>query len=235
MPTCELARPVHRAGKVVGKHEWRGWIMVAKQSSLGTPELERSGLVITIEPWDDPALCQPLTSFDPRSRYVERFWLPVLGPTSTWLLRRFADELEDHPGGARLDLAQAARSLGLESNGAPRSPMWRSIGRCLHFGLARWRTFDRLAVRPRVPLVWRRQLLRLPAALQIEHRDWVAALAAADPSARRRRQAKLVASDLRELGVDQTAIERHLLRQGAHPAVAYDAARWAWSETAQLD
>ncbi len=186
--------------------------------------------MIGIEPWDDPILCPPLASFDPRSRYVERFWLPVLGPTATWLLRRLADLLEDNPAGAQLDLQDAARRLGLEWSDAVRSPMWRSVVRCRHFGLARWRSPELLAVRSRVPLVWRRQLLRLPPALQAEHRDWVAALACSDPTARRRRQARLVATDLRELGVDQAAIERHLLRRGVHPAIAYDTARWAWSE-----
>jgi hypothetical protein len=80
-----------------------------------------------------------------------------------------------------------------------------------------------------MPIVWRRQLLRLPMALQAEHRDWLAEMAVSDPSARRRRQAKVVALDLAELGIDVAGIERHLLRQGVHPAVAFEAARWAWS------
>jgi hypothetical protein len=39
----------------------------------------------------------------------------------------------------------------------------------------------------------------------------------------------LVALDLRDLGADEACIERHLLRRAVHPAIAFDAARWAWS------
>jgi len=55
---------------------------------------------------------------------------------------------------------------------------------------------------------------------------------AEDPNLIARRRAQLVALDFRELGVDPPAIERHLLRRGAHPAVAFDAARSAWSSEA---
>ena len=41
---------------------------------------------ITVRPWIDPVVDDD--GFDPRSRYVEVFWLGVLGPTATWLLRR---------------------------------------------------------------------------------------------------------------------------------------------------
>jgi hypothetical protein len=84
-------------------------------------------------------------------------------------------------------------------------------------------------------MLWRRLVVRLPFTLQIEHRDWLAEMAASDPSARRRRHAKLVALDLCELGVDAAAIERHLIRQGSHPAIAFEAARWAWTSEGEVD
>jgi hypothetical protein len=36
-------------------------------------------VTITIKPWNDPIL--DVAGHDPRSRYVETFWLPTLGPT----------------------------------------------------------------------------------------------------------------------------------------------------------
>lgn len=36
--------------------------------------------VITVRPWIDPVVDEH--GHDPRSRYVERFWLGVLGPTA---------------------------------------------------------------------------------------------------------------------------------------------------------
>lgn len=50
---------------------------------------------------------------DLRSNYVERFWLPVLGPTATLLLRRLAYELDRSPEGFDLSANDMARSLGL--------------------------------------------------------------------------------------------------------------------------
>ena len=35
---------------------------------------------VTITPWPDPVI--DTLGFDPRSSYVETFWLPTLGPTS---------------------------------------------------------------------------------------------------------------------------------------------------------
>jgi hypothetical protein len=52
-----------------------------------TPSPEESGrspaterLWLRIEPWLDPVIDE--VGYDPRSEYVETFWLPVLGPTT---------------------------------------------------------------------------------------------------------------------------------------------------------
>ena len=47
---------------------------------------------IVVRPWLDPVVDDH--GFDPRSRYVEEFWLGVLGPTATWLIRRLVAGLE---------------------------------------------------------------------------------------------------------------------------------------------
>jgi hypothetical protein len=36
---------------------------------------------VTVEPWPDPVIDE--LGHDPRSAYVERFWLPVLGPSTS--------------------------------------------------------------------------------------------------------------------------------------------------------
>ena len=45
-------------------------------------------LAWVVLPWHD-ALIDPI-GFDPRSAYVEQFWLGILGPSTVWLLRRIA-------------------------------------------------------------------------------------------------------------------------------------------------
>ena len=46
---------------------------------------------VAVEAWPDPVVDE--LGHDPRSTYVERFWLPVLGPSTVWFLRRVADGL----------------------------------------------------------------------------------------------------------------------------------------------
>ena len=46
---------------------------------------------VRVAPWDDPVVDR--RGHDPRSAYVEQFWLSVLGPTATWLLRRLVVRL----------------------------------------------------------------------------------------------------------------------------------------------
>ena len=95
--------------------------------------------------WRDPSSTR--SGFDPRSAYVERFWLPLLGPTSTWLLRRLAAEFDHQPDGFSLDAADCARSIGIGNKGGRQGPFHRSIDRCVRFGLAREDDHDILAVR----------------------------------------------------------------------------------------
>jgi len=180
-----------------------------------------------IVPWTDREI--DAFSIDCRSHYVETFWLPVLGPSATWLLRRVGDRLESEPEGFDLDLDETARSLGLGAVDRQHSPMRRAIDRCLRYGMARRSGDNVVAVRRHVPAVPARQLIRLPTEIQELHRRWKAAEPEADEAVRLRRRARLVALDLRDLGVDDACIERHLLRRGVHPATAFEAARWAWS------
>jgi hypothetical protein len=126
--------------------------------------------VLTVRPWPDPVIDS--LGHDPRSAYVERFWLGVLGPSTTWLLRLLAAELEANPAGFELHLAETAQILGLGGRGGRHSPFMRSLGRCCRFELAEPRPDGSLAVRRKVPPLNRRQVLRLPPALQEAHREW---------------------------------------------------------------
>lgn len=120
--------------------------------------------------WRDPVV--DALGFDPRSAYVERFWLPLLGPTSTWLLRRLAAEFDHQPEGFSLDAADCARSIGIGNKGGRSGPFHRSVERCVRFGLAREDDHDILAVRLRVPPLTRAQVGRLPRHLHGAHQRW---------------------------------------------------------------
>src|SRR3546814_11576477 len=75
---------------------------------------------ISVRPWPDPVIDQ--VGHDPRSPYVEQFWLGILGPTATWLMRRLVSGLEESPAGYDLELARTPREPGLAGPIGPHTP-----------------------------------------------------------------------------------------------------------------
>jgi hypothetical protein len=125
---------------------------------------------ISIISWPDRVL--DAIGHDPRSPYVERFWLPILGPSTVWLLRHLAGELERSPSGVRLDLVETARSLGLANNPGRHGPFTGALVRMVQFGAAQYLP-DGLAVRRKLAFLPPRHLDRLPDRLRAEHQIWV--------------------------------------------------------------
>lgn len=181
---------------------------------------------LTVRPWPDPVI--DAVGHDPRSRYVEQFWLGVLGPSTTWLMRRLAAELEAQPAGFALPLADTARSLGLGDKGGKHSPFVRAIGRCMQFELARADGEGAMAVRRKMPPLSRRQVLRLPAALQEAHIRWQEEELKTPVIEQLRRRSRRLALSLLELGEDLEETERQLMRWKFHPAICRESAAWAW-------
>jgi hypothetical protein len=181
--------------------------------------------VLPIRPWPDDVI--DALGHDPRSAYVEQFWLGILGPSTTWLLRRLAAGLEASPAGFDLDLAEAAAALGLGGKGGRHSPFMRALARCCQFDLAEARRDGSLAVHRKVPPLSRRQVLRLSPGLQAAHHSWLEAQLRTPAAEQLRRRSRRLALSLLELGEDLEATERQLVRWKFHPALAREAAAWA--------
>lgn len=177
-----------------------------------------------VAPWHDPVVDE--LGFDLRSHYVERFWLGVLGPSTTFLLRRVAVGFDTRPDGFDLDLADTAGALGLAARGGRNSPFARAVVRSTKFGLARL-DGERYEVRRRVPPLNLGQLARLPEPVRAEHDAWQATLVDRQGVAEHQRQARRLAAGLLAAGEPVDAVEGHLHRARFHPAVAYEALRWA--------
>jgi hypothetical protein len=128
---------------------------------------EKKASQLRIEPWADLVIDE--LGYDPRSEYVETFWLPVLGPSATWLLRHFTIRLEASPLGAVLDVEDTARSLGLGERLGQNAPFARTLKRCVDFEMAKWRAPGLLAVRVRLPPLAQRHVRRLPESLQTRY------------------------------------------------------------------
>lgn len=181
---------------------------------------------VFVRPWLDPVVDQ--VGHDPRSAYVEKFWLATLGPSTTWLMRRLVGGLDDAPDGYELDLAATARSLGLGTRAGQNSPFSRALERSRQFSLTREIGDGVLAVRRRLPPLSRHQVARLPRPLQQAHQQWLEGALAHPAADEQRRRARRLALSLLELGEDRETAERQLHHWRFHPAIAHDAVNWAW-------
>ncbi len=188
---------------------------------------------LVIVPWHDEVV-DPI-GFDPRSTYVELFWLNVLGPTATWLLRRMATGLDHYPGGYELDLDQTARALGLSYTLGTTNPFTRAMSRCVLFGVAQ-PVNGGLAVRRRVPPVAARHLARMPDYLRQTHATWARTPGTAAGSGQGDRdRARVLAEAMVAVGDDPDVIERQLLGLGVPPIVALDSAHRALAALSSFD
>jgi hypothetical protein len=178
-----------------------------------------------VTPWRDD-LVERL-GHDPRSRYVEQFWLGILGPSTTLFLRHLATGLDDAPDGFDLDLDLTAEALGLGGNNRRSQAFTRAIARSVDFKLTRREGRHGLQARRHLPPLTQGQLARLPAPLRRAHDRWLddrsdrAAFEQAQDRARR------LALSLFEVGCELDQVERELHRWHHHPALASAAANWA--------
>ena len=145
---------------------------MADFEQLLRPEGRLDEMVLHVRPWPDDVV--DTAGYDPRSPYAEDFWLPVLGPSTLWLLRRFAAGFDYSPDGFDLDLKETARSLGLSDRADRGSPFLRALNRTVQFGMAKLTGPELLAVRRRLPPLSHRQVGHLSPVLQERHAAWQA-------------------------------------------------------------
>jgi len=177
--------------------------------------------------WPDPVI--DALGFDPRSSYVETFWLGIVGPTATWLMRLLVAGLDSAPRGFELDVELTAKKLGVGNRSGRNSPFARALARCQSFELLRKEGPEMLAVRRRVPPLPGRLLIRLPTSLRELHADWTESRPRRNDIGDLRNQSRRWALALLDIGEDHESVEVHLHRWRVHPALAHEATEWAWS------
>jgi hypothetical protein len=170
-------------------------------------------------PWHDPVV--EAVGFEARSAYVELFWLGILGPTATWVLRRLVSGLDEFPTGYQMDLHETANALGLSLAAGSHSPFGRALNRCVMFGMAH-DVAGGLAVRRQIPPLSLRHLQRLPSHLQAAHKSWIGR---SEPDQIRLDRALALAAAMVNVGDEPHQIERQLLSLGVAPREAATAAR----------
>jgi|GEM_PF-552189 len=213
--------------------------VATRDASKVRHDAERMATPLLVQAWSDPVV--DAVGHDLRSAYVERYWLPILGPSTILLLRRLADSLDAEPDGFRLDLTATAGSLGIGHRTGKQAPMLRAVDRCCVFGVARQLGTHHLAVRRRMAPLSTRQVQRLPEALRAEHdaSDERSALSASGSSAptplsaqEQKQRAHALALSLLQLGETPHDTERQLHRWRFHPALTHEALRWALARMA---
>ena len=114
----------------------------------------------------DPAV--EAIGHEPRSRYVEVFYLGILGPSAVVTARHLAARLEASPDGFAVPLAVLARQLGLGAGTGRNAPLTKTLARLAGFGLAAVGD-DAYALRLAFPPLTGRHLRRLAPHLVVAH------------------------------------------------------------------
>jgi len=205
----------------------------APSDATGRPQARRSapngrtgGVELWVEPWND--LCPDADrGHHPRSPYVELFWLGVLGPSSTWLIRRLALRLAEAPCRVLVHTAEIAGDTGLRGRQALQTAFERAFERCCRFGLMQRGRHNTLFVRVRLPDLTGRMAERLPPQLRVAHDAWRRQQAPDPTEIETLGRARHLAMALLACGDEPDSVERQLHTWQFHPAVAFEAARWA--------
>jgi hypothetical protein len=192
--------------------------MTLETFPIAAPTAAPFPTVVRISPWVDPVVDR--RGHDPRSSYVERFWLGTLGPTATWLIRRLAAGFDSQPDGYELDLTTTAQALGLSYSRGASNAFTKAFGRCMMFGLAHQRS-DGYVVRRMLPDVARRHLSRLPTESQREHEHWLEASRSHRLEVLQRARSLAVA--MLDAGDDAELIEAQLVAVGIPKTTASEA------------
>jgi hypothetical protein len=190
------------------------------------PSVRSAAVDLQILPWPDAVI--DTLGHDPRSRYVEAFWLPTLGPTCVLLLRHLADRFDLEPDGFMLDTATTSGLLGLGVRESNNAPLKRALLRLVNFEFANHPDAETFLVRRNLPPVPTRHIRRLPTSVRATYDNWIALEQSRPPHEGIRRRARARAFMLFEQGAERDVIERWLTHTGYPPRISRDAVVWAW-------
>lgn len=171
-------------------------------------------------------------SFDPRSHYAETFWLPILGPSTMWLLRKMAERFDTEPDGFTLDVADMSYALGIRSKGGRNNSFHRSVDRIVRFKMGHTVDDRTIAVLRQVPPLHDGHIRRLPPRLANLHDETIRQYNADCTDLHR---SENVALALLGLGDSPDGVEQQLIRWGIGSDIAKAAVDRAWAAKARQD
>ncbi|MFM8870428.1 MAG: hypothetical protein ACKOFD_02480 [Actinomycetota bacterium] len=148
--------------------------------------LPSTGL-ITVAPWRQASITRscPLAE----CRYLEQFWLGILGPTATWLARHLSrlvmaqSEVNTSHVGITVDISELGARLGVSTQPLHDSVLSRAINRLIMFNFAAPSGSDEsvLEMRTTAPRVSDRLVARMHPSLRDAHWQWVSQSVTGEP------------------------------------------------------
>ncbi len=186
---------------------------------------------VNIAAWNEPGVDH--VGFDARSQYAELFWLPILGPSTMWLLRHIAQRFDHEPTGFVLDITTTASALGIGAAKGKHSAFHRSINRLVSFDMGYTIDDSTIGVRRVLPQLHVGQVRRLTPSAQRLHREMTSGQR--DTVEEDRLRATKVAITLLRLGDSPDVVEQQLVVWGVQPRIAKESVDEAWAQKARAD
>ncbi len=134
-------------------------------------KVENGCNILKISFWQNG--CDKQNAFYYRSTYIEKFWLSILGPSATWILRLLLDEIKTNDPITVMTSNYIASQVGLSDNTSKNSPLCRSIRRLLDFRIAKQIKEGHLVISKYIPPLSTRQTLKLPSSMLELHKKYL--------------------------------------------------------------
>jgi hypothetical protein len=148
------------------------WSLTSHIAQVNTNyQLPESG-ILRLSPLRKPII--DARGFPMCSDYTEYFWLPILGPSATWLVRRFASLVEDVADDVIVNVNALAAALGMSYVPGRVGPFTRSVKRTIMFNFVQPSPVhdETLYVRTVAPPLPTRLINRLPESARISIDKW---------------------------------------------------------------
>jgi hypothetical protein len=142
--------------------------MVTNVDEIELPDFG-DGSVLMVGAWRDSLVERH--GYPATDLYCELFWLPRLGPSALWMLRRLAATAAAHPAPISVPVTDLSVSLGLSDHIGRNSAVAKTLRRLVAFDAA---TYSDQIYQVRLALgpLPQRHLAKLPPSLQELHSRW---------------------------------------------------------------
>ena len=156
-------------------------------------------------------------SFLANDPYIDKFWLPILGPTATLLLHELMSKALIKNDPFHSSIGELSTCIGVGNREGSASPIAKNLKRLCDFGLIS--KYNELFYVPtNIEQMPEDKLRKLSYTLQSEHKRWIYCLSE-DALATQRQKASFLFASLTLKLTETHEILKALSRSGLHPSI----------------